>query len=179
MVEITGSMVTSFLHSGADSIKNKIHYFYRIDPNTGRIDSNPLKVDTSYVLRNPFLLDPTRYSSVPGSKDTEKARLDLKRINPTLTADEIIKKLFGAPPPPPPVTIAQPAPAPIIQASLIPNPVPLAPVAEPTIKQTVSQLLPQLDAPIQGQVNKIPILPIAAIVGVGILIFAVVRKKRK
>lgn len=68
-----------------------------------------------------------------------------------------------------------------LQPSIIPNPITSGvPVAEPTIKQTVSQLLPQIDTPtIVGQVNKIPILPIVAAVGVGVLIFAVVRKQRK
>ena len=173
-------MVTSFLHSSLDSARDKIQYFYRIDPSTGRIDSNPLKVKPSYVLNNPFLLDPTKYSRIQGSRETEKARFDLMKINPTLTAEEIIKKLFGAPPPPPPVIIPQPVPSPIIQASIIPSTTTLGePVAQPTIKQTVTELIPQLDSPLTGQVNKIPILPIAAVVGVGILIFAVVRKKRK
>lgn len=180
MVEITGSMVSNFLH--LDSSPKKSYSFYRIDQLTGRIDSKATRVNALTLSRpgSEFYLDPTRYSKIPGSPATEKVRLDLLRINPTLSNAEILKKLFGAPPPPPPVIIAQPAPAPIIQASIIPSATTLGePVAAPTIKQTVSQLLPQLDAPIQGQVNKIPILPIAAVVGAGILIFAVVRKKRK
>ena len=61
--------------------------------------------------------------------------------------------------------------SPPISPPIIPNNTTLGPpVAEPTIK---------LEPIIPGQVNKIPILPIAAIVGAGILIFAVVRKKRK
>ena len=60
----------------------------------------------------------------------------------------------------------------------------LTPVAQPTIKQTITELIPEQltplnSQPIPGQTNKIPFLPIAAAVGVGILIFAVVRKKRK
>ena len=54
-----------------------------------------------------------------------------------------------------------------------------APVAEPVIKQTVSQLIPQLDAPaIIGEAKKFPLLPLAAGVGALILLFVVVKKNR-
>ena len=60
----------------------------------------------------------------------------------------------------------------------------LTPVAQPTIKQTITELIPEQltplnSQPIPGQTNKIPFLPIAAAVGVGIVIFTIIRKKRK
>ena len=175
-------MVTSYLHNNSQKKQTAYINLYRIDPITGRIDSKPFRTTVSSLSKpgNEYLSDPYRYSKIPGSPTTEKQRFDLLRINPTLTIEEIFQKLFGAKPPPPPVVIEQPPPPPIIQASVIPSTTTPAPVAEPTIKQTVSQLIPQLDAPsIIGEAKKLPLLPIAAGVGALILIFAVVRKKRK
>ena len=59
---------------------------------------------------------------------------------------------------------------------IIPNNPTPAPVAEPTTKLTMSQLIPQTTT---SQTNKIPLLPIAAGVGVLLLILAVAKRKKK
>lgn len=64
----------------------------------------------------------------------------------------------------------------------IPNNITIGPpVAEPTIKQTINDLIPKIDTQpplITGQAKQIPFLPITAAVGGLLLIFAVARRKK-
>ena len=88
-------MVTNFLHLSDGS--NKSISLYRIDPATGRIDSKAFTTTLTHFLKpgKEYLNDPTKYSLIPGSPETEKQKFALINTNPTLTSSEILQRLFG------------------------------------------------------------------------------------